>query len=69
MTGNIAFLGFAGAGAPGFSLSASLSALAGFLLGALAGGRAVVAALAAVAMGARTPPYAGSQCRTWPLRC
>lgn len=38
MTGNVAFLGFAAAGAPGFSLSASLSALAGFLLGALAGG-------------------------------
>ena len=41
MTGNIAFLGFAAAGAPGFSLSASLSALAGFLLGALAGGHLV----------------------------
>jgi uncharacterized membrane protein YoaK (UPF0700 family) len=38
MTGNIVFIGFAAAGAPGFSLSASLSALAGFLLGALVGG-------------------------------
>jgi len=38
MTGNVVFLGFAVAGAPGFSLPASLSALAGFLLGALAGG-------------------------------
>lgn len=38
MTGNVVFVGFALAGAPGFSLSASLSALAGFLLGAAAGG-------------------------------
>jgi uncharacterized membrane protein YoaK (UPF0700 family) len=38
MTGNIAFIGFALAGAPGFSLSASLIALAGFLIGAAAGG-------------------------------
>jgi uncharacterized membrane protein YoaK (UPF0700 family) len=38
MTGNIVFIGFALAGAPGFSLIASLLALAGFLLGAAAGG-------------------------------
>jgi len=38
MTGNVVFVGFALAGAPGFSLSASLFALAGFLLGAGAGG-------------------------------
>jgi uncharacterized membrane protein YoaK (UPF0700 family) len=38
MTGNIVFIGFALAGAPGFSLSASLSALAGFLVGAAFGG-------------------------------
>ena len=38
MTGNI---GFALARAPGFSLSASLSALAGFLLGALLAGRLI----------------------------
>ena len=38
MTGNIVFIGFAAAGAPGFSLPATLSALAGFLLGAHAGG-------------------------------
>jgi uncharacterized membrane protein YoaK (UPF0700 family) len=38
MTGNIVFIGFAAAGAPGFSLPATLSALAGFLLGASAGG-------------------------------
>ena len=39
MTGNIVFTGFAITGAPGFSLSASLFALAGFLAGALLGGR------------------------------
>ena len=38
MTGNVVFVGFAIAGAPGFSLTASLFALAGFLLGALFGG-------------------------------
>ena len=38
MTGNVVFVGFALAGAPGFSLSASLSALAGFLVGAAVGG-------------------------------
>jgi uncharacterized membrane protein YoaK (UPF0700 family) len=39
MTGNVVFAGFAIVGAPGFSLSASLFALAGFLIGAAAGGR------------------------------
>ena len=39
MTGNIVFLGFALAGAPGFSIAASLTAIAAFLAGALAGGR------------------------------
>jgi uncharacterized membrane protein YoaK (UPF0700 family) len=34
MTGNVVFIGFALAGAPGFSLSAALFALAGFLVGA-----------------------------------
>jgi uncharacterized membrane protein YoaK (UPF0700 family) len=38
MTGNIVFIGFALAGAPGFSLAASLIALAGFLAGAGIGG-------------------------------
>lgn len=38
MTGNVVFVGFALAGAPGFSLSASLFALAGFVLGASGGG-------------------------------
>jgi uncharacterized membrane protein YoaK (UPF0700 family) len=33
MTGNIAFTGFTITGAPGFSLSASLFALAGFMAG------------------------------------
>ena len=41
MTGNVVFVGFALAGAPGFSLSASLSALAGFLGGAFLAGRLV----------------------------
>lgn len=38
MTGNVVFVGFALARAPGFSLAASLIALAGFLVGAGAGG-------------------------------
>jgi hypothetical protein len=38
MTGNVVFTGFAIGGAPGFSLSASLFALAGFLVGATVGG-------------------------------
>jgi uncharacterized membrane protein YoaK (UPF0700 family) len=40
MTGNVVFVGFAVAGASGFALSASVSALAGFLCGAAAGGAA-----------------------------
>jgi uncharacterized membrane protein YoaK (UPF0700 family) len=43
MTGNIVFLGFAVAGAPGFALAASVAALGGFLVGALAGGALVAA--------------------------
>jgi uncharacterized membrane protein YoaK (UPF0700 family) len=39
MTGNVVFLGFALAGAPGFSITASLAALASFAAGALLGGR------------------------------
>jgi uncharacterized membrane protein YoaK (UPF0700 family) len=42
MTGNVVFTGFAITGAPGFSLSASLFALAGFLAGAAAGGALTV---------------------------
>jgi uncharacterized membrane protein YoaK (UPF0700 family) len=41
MTGNVVFIGFALAGAPGFSLAASVIALAGFLVGAALGGVAV----------------------------
>ena len=41
MTGNVVFIGFALAGAPGFSLSASIAALIGFLAGALLGGALV----------------------------
>jgi uncharacterized membrane protein YoaK (UPF0700 family) len=39
MTGNVVFLGFALAGAPGLSAWASLAAAGAFLAGALAGGR------------------------------
>jgi uncharacterized membrane protein YoaK (UPF0700 family) len=41
MTGNVVFVGFALAGAPGFSLAASLSALGGFGVGANIGGQLV----------------------------
>jgi uncharacterized membrane protein YoaK (UPF0700 family) len=41
MTGNVVFLGLALAGAPGFSLTASVAALAGFLIGAFTGGAAL----------------------------
>jgi len=39
MTGNVAFLGFAAAGAPGLSFARSGAALLAFLLGAVIGGR------------------------------
>lgn len=39
MTGNVVFLAFALAGAPGFSLLASVSALGAFSVGAVVGGR------------------------------
>jgi uncharacterized membrane protein YoaK (UPF0700 family) len=39
MTGNVIFLGFALAGAPGLSATASLVSLSAFLLGAVAGGQ------------------------------
>ncbi len=39
MTGNVVFLGFALAGAPGFSIAASAVALASFWCGALVGGK------------------------------
>jgi uncharacterized membrane protein YoaK (UPF0700 family) len=38
MTGNVVFLGFALAGAPGFSIASSLTAVAAFSTGALLGG-------------------------------
>jgi uncharacterized membrane protein YoaK (UPF0700 family) len=44
MTGNVVFAGFAIVGAPGFSLSSSLSALAGFLAGAAVGGTLITRA-------------------------
>ncbi len=40
MTGNVVFLGFAVAGAPGFSIGASVTALVSFCVGALVGGQA-----------------------------
>jgi uncharacterized membrane protein YoaK (UPF0700 family) len=39
MTGNVVFLGFAAAGAPGLSVARSLAALASFIAGAVLGGR------------------------------
>ena len=39
MTGNVVLIGFALAGAPGFSIAASATALAAFLTGAMIGGR------------------------------
>jgi uncharacterized membrane protein YoaK (UPF0700 family) len=39
MTGNVILLGFAAAGAPGFSMGPSLCALAAFVVGAIAGGQ------------------------------
>jgi uncharacterized membrane protein YoaK (UPF0700 family) len=44
MTGNVVFVGFALVGAPGFSLSASLFALLGFLVGAAGGGTLITRA-------------------------
>jgi len=39
MTGNVVFLGFAAAGVPGFSVARALTSLAGFMVGAMLGGR------------------------------
>lgn len=44
MTGNVVFVGFALAGAAGFSLGASLCALAGFVVGAATGGTLIARA-------------------------
>ena len=43
MTGNVVFLGFAIAGAPGLSIRRSVTSLIAFLLGAILGGRLAVA--------------------------
>jgi uncharacterized membrane protein YoaK (UPF0700 family) len=43
MTGNVVILGFAAAGAPGFSVAASLVSLAAFLVGGVGAGRLEVA--------------------------
>src|SRR5882757_11452777 len=42
MTGNVVVLGFAAAGAPGFSVPHTLTSLCCFLVGAVAGGRIAV---------------------------
>ncbi len=42
MTGNVVVLGFAAAGAPGFSVAATLTSLGVFLVGAVMGGRLTV---------------------------
>lgn len=47
MTGNVVFLAFAAAGAPGLSIPRSLTSLGAFLLGAVVGGRLGVAMSAA----------------------
>jgi uncharacterized membrane protein YoaK (UPF0700 family) len=54
MTGNVVFLGFGIAGAPGISATIALAAIAAFLVGALAGGRLV----------AVTPGHRGRMLRT-----
>jgi uncharacterized membrane protein YoaK (UPF0700 family) len=43
MTGNVVFLGFAAVGVPGFSVARAVMALAGFVVGAMLGGRLGVA--------------------------
>jgi len=43
MTGNVVFLGFAAAGAQGFSMARSITSLASFLAGAAIGGRLSIA--------------------------
>ncbi|MFJ9242846.1 YoaK family protein [Streptomyces sp. NPDC101776] len=42
MTGNVVVLGFAAAGAPGFSVAHTLTSLGAFVVGAMAGGRIAV---------------------------
>jgi uncharacterized membrane protein YoaK (UPF0700 family) len=53
MTGNVAFLGFAAAGAPGLSFARSTAALASFLVGAVIGGR-IGLPIGAASAGGRT---------------
>ena len=66
MTGNVVFLGFALAGARGFSVTASLVALAAFWCGALAGGRigSMLGNHRGPPWGSRTPPPASWRCPT-----
>src|ERR1700728_4414484 len=60
MTGNVVFLGFALAGAPGFSTIASLTAMAAFAAGALLGGRIGSRHSRPPAHGARLPSPAAT---------
>ena len=55
MTGNVVFAGFALAGASGFSLTATVVALAAFAAGAFLGGRIVAT------------PRTEAACCAWPL--
>ncbi len=68
MTGNVVFLGFALAGAPGFSIAASLAAVAAFGFGALLGGLAApgTARTADICSGS---PRRCRRCSSRPLSC
>src|SRR2546422_6951888 len=55
MTGNVVFLGFAAAGAPGLSVTRSGTALAAFFMGAVIGGR-----MAARTSGGRRDRWTGA---------
>ena len=66
MTGNVVFLGFAVAGAKGFSIAASLVALVSFGVGSVVGGR-VVARFGTTA-GATWPSRWRPKPSSWPCR-
>ena len=66
MTGNVVFLGFALAGAPGFSIAASVVALGSFWSGAFIGG-GVGSRFGQTAVGCSTSPRRSRAC-SWRLR-
>ena len=68
MTGNVVFLAFALAGAPGFSLLAAVLALAAFALGALAGG-GLASRPGTTAGGCSAAPPPSRSCCSWPRWC